>query len=355
MERPTLLPGRGPKYRLIADQLIGQIRTGELTPGERLPGERVLAKQLGLSVATVVAAVKELVARGYAVRRRGSGTYIANPEPLQRPRIGFVTEKTYTYCREIFDNLWTFFSRNRCDLLPLIRTVDQLESAVAEYHLDGLLVYNRGDFSRRTIQQIQAKGVPLLLLSAVQNEFSDCSFGYSNEELIEDAVHYLVSMGHTQIGLLLGRDTIVPNNYRKEYFFQKMWEHRLPVNPAGVATSDLEARLPAFLASPERPGAVIIGNGVSQPTVSRGIDACGLHVPEDLSVLVLDDYLDLYCREQFKVVREYTRFRINVADFSTQAADYLLRRIRGESPEKPCVRNYEFVDAGTCRPPEQMS
>ena len=25
MERPTLLPGRGPKYRLIADQLIGQI------------------------------------------------------------------------------------------------------------------------------------------------------------------------------------------------------------------------------------------------------------------------------------------------------------------------------------------
>ena len=355
MERPTLLPGRGPKYRLIADQLIGQIRTGGLTPGERLPGERVFAKQLGLSVATVVAAVKELEARGYAVRRRGSGTYIANPEPLQRPRIGFVTEKAYTYCREIFDNLWTFFSRNQCDLLPLIRTVDQLESAVAEYHLDGLLVYNRGNFSRRTIQQIQAKGVPLLLLSAVQNEFSDCSFGYSNEELIEDAVHYLVSMGHTQIGLLLGHDMIVPNNYRKEFFFQKMWELRLPVNPAWVVTSDLEARLPAFLASPERPGAVIIGNGVSQPTVSRGIDACGLRVPEDLSVLVLDDYLELYCREQFKIVREYTRFRINVADFSTQAADYLLRRIRGENPEKPCVRNYEFVDAGTCRPPAEDS
>ena len=325
MERPTLLPGRGPKYRLIADQLIGQIRTGVLTPGERLPGERVFAKQLGLSVATVVAAVKELEARGYAVRRRGSGTYIANPEPLQRPRIGFVTEKAYTYCREIFDNLWTFFSRNQCDLLPLIRTVDQLESAVAEYHLDGLLVYNRGNFSRRTIQQIQAKGVPLLLLSAVQ------------------------------IGLLLGHDMIVPNNYRKEFFFQKMWEHRLPVNPAWVVTSDLEARLPAFLASPERPGAVIIGNGVSQPTVSRGIDACGLRVPEDLSVLVLDDYLELYCREQFKIVREYTRFRINVADFSTQAADYLLRRIRGENPEKPCVRNYEFVDAGTCRPPAEDS
>ena len=233
----------------------------------------------------------------------------------------------------------------QCDLLPLIRTVDQLESAVAEYHLDGLLVYNRGNFSRRTIQQIQAKGVPLLLLSAVQNEFSDCSFGYSNEELIEDAVHYLVSMGHTQIGLLLGHDMIVPNNYRKEFFFQKMWELRLPVNPAWVVTSDLEARLPAFLASPERPGAVIIGNGVSQPTVSRGIDACGLRVPEDLSVLVLDDYLELYCREQFKIVREYTRFRINVADFSTQAADYLRTFLPiPEGCEPLCVIAFGYSD-----------
>ncbi|UKI29580.1 MAG: hypothetical protein L6W00_16025 [Lentisphaeria bacterium] len=108
----------------------------------------------------MVAAVKELEARGYAVRRRGSGTYIANPEPLQRPRIGFVTEKAYTYCREIFDNLWTFFSRNQCDLLPLIRTVDQLESAVAEYHLDGLLVYNRGIFPAGRFSRFRRKGFP---------------------------------------------------------------------------------------------------------------------------------------------------------------------------------------------------
>ncbi|UKI29579.1 MAG: hypothetical protein L6W00_16020 [Lentisphaeria bacterium] len=47
MERPTLLPGRGPKYRLIADQLIGQIRTGVLTPGERLPGNVSLQNSLG--------------------------------------------------------------------------------------------------------------------------------------------------------------------------------------------------------------------------------------------------------------------------------------------------------------------
>ena len=66
--------GDGPKYRRIADQLIGQIRSGVWKPGERLPGERAFAKQLGLSVATTVAVMNDLEQKGYAVRRRGSGT-----------------------------------------------------------------------------------------------------------------------------------------------------------------------------------------------------------------------------------------------------------------------------------------
>ena len=78
------------------------------------------------------------------------GSCVANPEPLPRPRIGFATKRTYGCCRKFFDDLWNLFSRNQCDLPQLIRTLDQPRSAVAESHLDGLLVYNRGNFSRRT-------------------------------------------------------------------------------------------------------------------------------------------------------------------------------------------------------------
>ena len=344
--------GKGPKYRRIADQLISQIAAGKLKPGERLPGERAFAKQTGLSVATVIAVMNDLESKGYAVRRRGSGTYIANPEPLRRPRIGFVAEP-HDYSKRIFGELWTFCHRNKCDLLPLIRTFDQLESAIAEYRLNGLLVYNQGNFSREAIQRIHAKGVPLFLLSTVQEELADYSFGYSNEELVHDAVRYLASLGHTKIGFLLDRDNIIPNRFRREFFLKTMWELRLPVNPEWVVTNGLEEQLPRYFASRERPDAVILGSGLTQPLVSRGLEACKLHVPGDLSVVVLDDYFELYSRETLKIVREYTCFRINVADFSVQAAEYLLRKIRGEKPEKPCVRNYEFVDAGTCRPPSK--
>lgn len=340
--------GDGPKYRRIADQLIGQIRSGVWKPGERLPGERAFAKQLGLSVATTVAVMNDLEQKGYAVRRRGSGTYVANPEPLQRPRIGFMVDHPHTYTKRIFGELWTFFYHNSCDLLPLVRTADQLESAIAEYRLDGLLVYNRGDFSLGTIQRFHAKGIPLFLLSTVQDELSDYSFGYSNEDLIRDAVSYLVGLGHTKIGFLTSRDDIIPNRFRRECFLKNMWERRFPVNPSWVVTSGLsEERLTAYFASPERPDAVIIGNCSDQMKITHALKASGLDIPRELSVLAVDENtLYTHCSG-----REYTRFRINVTDFSTQGAEYLLSKIRGEAAEKPYVRNYEFVEAGTCAPP----
>lgn len=340
--------GDGPKYRRIADQLIGQIRSGVWKPGERLPGERAFAKQLGLSVATTVAVMNDLEQKGYAVRRRGSGTYVANSEPLQRPRIAYITELPHVYNKRIFGELWNFCYRNNCDLLPLFRTVDQLESAVAEYWLDGLLVYNQGEYSLETIRRINEKGIPLFLLSAVQSELSEFSFGYSNEELIHDAVAYLVGLGHTAIGFLTSRDDIIPNRFRRECFLKSMWEQRIPVNPSWIITSGLtEAGLKEYFASPERPGAVIIGNCSDQPLIAKALRESALEIPRELSVLVMDENM-VYTQSSGC---EYTRFRINVTDFSTQGAEYLLRKIRGEAAEKPYVRNYEFVEAGTCAPP----
>ena len=56
-----------------------------LLEGKFLPGERIrevpLAEELGVSRATVVAAVDELIAEGYAEGRHGSGVYVAPDLP----------------------------------------------------------------------------------------------------------------------------------------------------------------------------------------------------------------------------------------------------------------------------------
>jgi len=63
----------------VADQLQGAIEGGTLTSGAQLPSTRALARTLGLSRNTVLAAYDELTARGCIRGRRGSGMYVLAP------------------------------------------------------------------------------------------------------------------------------------------------------------------------------------------------------------------------------------------------------------------------------------
>jgi DNA-binding transcriptional MocR family regulator len=70
----TASPGR--LSRRLAHRLRSAIRAGLLDPGTRLPPERSLAAALGVSRATVVAALDELRADGLVSSRHGSGTVV---------------------------------------------------------------------------------------------------------------------------------------------------------------------------------------------------------------------------------------------------------------------------------------
>src|SRR3954447_14751142 len=51
-----------------------------LNVGEAIPSERQLSGDLGVSRLTVRAALDELVREGYLLRRRGAGTFVAEPK-----------------------------------------------------------------------------------------------------------------------------------------------------------------------------------------------------------------------------------------------------------------------------------
>src|SRR5688500_14525157 len=72
-----LRPG-SPKRAQIERQLRDAIRAGRLEPGARLPASRMLAEQLGVARGTVLDAYAQLVAEGYLVGRRGSGTRVSD-------------------------------------------------------------------------------------------------------------------------------------------------------------------------------------------------------------------------------------------------------------------------------------
>ncbi|HXC50239.1 MAG TPA: PLP-dependent aminotransferase family protein [Candidatus Limnocylindrales bacterium] len=82
------LDGEGALHRQLYRALRASILDGRLGPDERLPSTRSFARELGLSRNTVLQAIDQLVAEGYASGRVGSGTYVASelPQPPRGPR-----------------------------------------------------------------------------------------------------------------------------------------------------------------------------------------------------------------------------------------------------------------------------
>jgi DNA-binding transcriptional MocR family regulator len=69
--------GDGPAYQRLAAAIRQAVERGELSRGVRLPAERNLARVLGVSRTTVVAALDVLRAEGCVESRQGSGTRVS--------------------------------------------------------------------------------------------------------------------------------------------------------------------------------------------------------------------------------------------------------------------------------------
>jgi GntR family transcriptional repressor for pyruvate dehydrogenase complex len=69
----------------MREQVVNQVRVmiqeGKLRPGDRIPPERELARQLGISRASVRGGLRFLCAIGVLTSRHGSGTYVADGPP----------------------------------------------------------------------------------------------------------------------------------------------------------------------------------------------------------------------------------------------------------------------------------
>jgi DNA-binding GntR family transcriptional regulator len=74
---------RASLYRRIADDLRGAIADGRLPRGARVPSSRALARQLGVSRNSVLAAYDLLAAEGLLAGCTGSGT-IVRSAPARR-------------------------------------------------------------------------------------------------------------------------------------------------------------------------------------------------------------------------------------------------------------------------------
>src|SRR5215217_8369308 len=82
---PAMSAGGGRPGKAAEAALREAIRSRHLAADTRLPSSRDLAGQLGLARGTVTAMYEQLVAEGYLLSKRGSGTRVAALDPGDTP------------------------------------------------------------------------------------------------------------------------------------------------------------------------------------------------------------------------------------------------------------------------------
>jgi GntR family transcriptional regulator/MocR family aminotransferase len=90
VELPPLLLDRSAERPLavqLADALRSATAGGALRTGDRLPSTRALAATLGVSRTVTAAAYDQLLAEGWAVGRRGAGTFVVGPPAGRAPAV----------------------------------------------------------------------------------------------------------------------------------------------------------------------------------------------------------------------------------------------------------------------------
>lgn len=90
-----------PRYAMVADSIVQDIRRGKFKVGELIPTESEISEQFGVSRHTVREAVGRLVHLGIVSRRAGVGTTVlsASPRRTYRASISDITE-LFEYARE---------------------------------------------------------------------------------------------------------------------------------------------------------------------------------------------------------------------------------------------------------------
>jgi len=91
-------------YEVVAERIRRAIHIGSYLPGDKLPPERVMARQLGVSRATLREAVRVLEGEGYVISRRGAhGGILVLDQVENEERIRPLLAEKLPEIEEIFD------------------------------------------------------------------------------------------------------------------------------------------------------------------------------------------------------------------------------------------------------------
>lgn len=165
------------------------------------------------------------------------------------------------------------------------------------------------------------------------------------------ATEYLLSLGHTRIAYLGGRDELDSSRERERGFRDAMNAADALVREAWVRDTHYDPDVATqiareLLAVEDRPTAIFCANDVTALCSARVAASLGLSVPEDLSVIGFDDIPEASLNDP-----PLTTVRQPLIEMGREAMAMLLDLLAGKEREHHLRMPTELVVRGTTAPP----
>jgi DNA-binding LacI/PurR family transcriptional regulator len=201
-----------------------------------------------------------------------------------------------------------------------------------ERKVDGVAIMT-SEMDMGMIKDLARRGVPLVFLDVghVGHRMSHVLIDYANG--IRQAVDHLIDLGHRRVGFIAGPLDLLSARMRRQAFLDSVRargiapEQKLVREGTHTAEGGQQA-MTALLKQTRRPTAVVCSNDWTAIGALHAIDAAGLRVPDDISIVGFDDIpLASYTRPPL------TSVRMSARDVGSTAFDALFRLIGGDRLE----------------------
>jgi LacI family transcriptional regulator len=228
------------------------------------------------------------------------------------------------------------------------REVSFLMSA-ASRHIDGLIMITTSESDRELLALRRDVNIPTVLFDREIPTTFDALL-IAHDQGIKQALEHLLGMGHRRIALLTGSDTVYPARARLEGYRSFFKSRDLPVDEhlivARSFTSEsafVETSTALGMANP--PTALILGGISMLAGAMRAIEARGLRIPDDISIVGSGDSdLAMLARPSISVIRW------NNEEVGRTGALLLLNRMKGVAAAEPrrIIVPTEYVIRASC-------
>jgi LacI family transcriptional regulator len=199
-----------------------------------------------------------------------------------------------------------------------------------ERKVEGVAVMTFGE-EEPVLDQLTHRDIPMVLAEFRLDDPKTSTILLDYTTGVRAAVHHLMGLGHRRIGFLAGPHKLHSAITRENDFRTAMRDAGLEVDPAWVIECDHTLRggvagFERLRALGSQPSAVLCSNDMTAIGVLRAAYMGGLRVPQDLSVIGLDD-IDF---AEF-TLPPLTTIRLSRADLARAAFDALRAQTDGNT------------------------